>query len=347
MPPKEDAETVALREELNGLFAKFKEEQGKVADCTMVEKCGDLGDIPKIRFVTKKILKGHINKVNSVHYAGDSRHCVSGSLDGKLIIWDTWTGNKVQVIPLRSSWVMSVAFAPSGNFVACGGMDNMCTVYDVNNRDATGAAKIVRELAGYEGFLSSCRFLDDSHILTGSGDMKICIWDLESGKKTTEFDAHCGDVVTISLAPDGNTYLTGSVDKTCKLWDVRETSPRQVFVGHSADVNSVCYHPSGQGFATASEDKSARLFDIRSDQQIASYAPPNANSGFTSCALSLSGRYILCGSDDNDIHAWDTLKTTYNGSLHGHENRVTSICMAPNGTALASCSWDNFVRVWG
>lgn len=25
------------------------------------------------------------------------RHCVSGSLDGKLIIWDTWSGNKVQV----------------------------------------------------------------------------------------------------------------------------------------------------------------------------------------------------------------------------------------------------------
>lgn len=79
---------------------------------------------------------------------------------------------------------------------ACGGMDNMCTVYDVNNRDATGAAKIVRELAGYEGFLSSCRFLDDTHIITGSGDMKICIWDLEVGKKTTEMNAHCGDVVS-------------------------------------------------------------------------------------------------------------------------------------------------------
>lgn len=58
-------------------------------------------------------------------------------------------------------------------FIACGGMDNMCTVYDVNNRDSTGAAKMVRELAGYEGFLSSCRFLDDTHILTGSGDMKM------------------------------------------------------------------------------------------------------------------------------------------------------------------------------
>lgn len=39
-------------------------------------------------------------------------------------------------------------------------MDNMCTVYDLNNRDSSGAAKITRELAGYEGFLSTCRFME-------------------------------------------------------------------------------------------------------------------------------------------------------------------------------------------
>lgn len=49
----------------------------------------------------------------------------------------------------------------------------MCTVYNLNNRDGSGAPKIVRELAGYDGFLSSCRFLDDKTILTGSGDMKM------------------------------------------------------------------------------------------------------------------------------------------------------------------------------
>ena len=126
---------------------------------------------------------------------------VTGSLDGKLIVWDTWTGNKVQVIPLRSAWVMSSVFAPSGNYVgkshtflftlhqlvdnislaipACGGMDNMCTVYDVNNRDGTGNAKIMRELLGYEGFLSSCRFIEDSKLVTGSGDRMLTKWDLE------------------------------------------------------------------------------------------------------------------------------------------------------------------------
>lgn len=347
MPPKNDPETVALRKELEQLLNKIKEAQQKLADVTLDSACSELADAPKVRLTTKKLLKGHINKVNSVHYSGDSRHCVTGSLDGKLIIWDTYTGNKVQVIPLRSSWVMSVAFSPSGNFVACGGMDNMCTVYDVNNRDSTGVAKVVRELAGYEGFLSSCRFLDDKNILTGSGDMKICVWDLESGKRTTDFEAHNGDVVSISLSPDGNSYITGSVDKTCKLWDIRDQKPKQTFFGHEADVNSVCFHPSGQAFATASEDKSARMFDIRSDQQLVNYQSPSANSGFTSCGLSLSGRILLCGSDDNNIYMWDTLKNTHNGTLSGHENRVTSLSVASNGIAVASCSWDQHVRVWG
>ena len=52
-------------------------------------------------------------------------------------------------------------------------MDNQCTIHDINNRDSTGAAKVARELVGYEGFLSSIRFLDDSNLITGSGDMKV------------------------------------------------------------------------------------------------------------------------------------------------------------------------------
>ena len=62
---------------------------------------------------------------------------------------------------------MTAVFAPSGNFVACGGMDNMLTVYDLNNRDTSGMANLSHEFTGYEGFLSSCRFLSDQSVVTG------------------------------------------------------------------------------------------------------------------------------------------------------------------------------------
>jgi WD40 repeat protein len=67
-----------------------------------------------------------------------------------------------------------------------------------------------------------------------------CLWDLEAGKRSLEFEAHSGDVVSISLSPDSKSYVTGSVDKSCRLWDLRDEKPKQTFFGHTADVNSVC-----------------------------------------------------------------------------------------------------------
>ncbi len=77
--------------------------------------------------------------------------------------------SQIHAIPLRSSWVMTCAYAPSGSFVACGGLDNICSIYSLKTRE--GNVRVSKELQGHSGYLSSCRFLDDSRILTSSGDM--------------------------------------------------------------------------------------------------------------------------------------------------------------------------------
>jgi len=342
MPPV-DEETANLRVELGKLVEKIREKQVAVRDDTAL---GTPGSKPG-KASTKKLLKGHINKVTCCHFSGDSRHAVSGSLDGKLIVWDCWTGNKIQVIPLRSAWVMTAVFSPSGSFVACGGMDNMLTMYDLNNRDGNGMAKMVREITGYEGFLSSARFIDDDSVVTGSGDMKIMQFKVSTGQKMLDLEGHNGDVAALSLNPkDQNLFVTGSVDRTARLWDLRKPGCVQTFWGHEADVNSVSVHPSGVTFVTCSEDKTVRLWDIRGDQEVCQYKPPTPNSSFTSVGISLSGRLLLASSDDSSIHMWD-VTGTHVGNLTGHDNRITQIAVAPAGFAIASSSWDNTVRVWG
>lgn len=67
---------------------------------------------------------------------------------------------QVHAIPLRSSWVMTCAYAPSGSFVACGGLDNICSIYSLKTRE--GNVRVSRELPGHTGYLSCCRFLDDN-----------------------------------------------------------------------------------------------------------------------------------------------------------------------------------------
>ena len=76
---------------------------------------------------------------------------------------------QIHAIPLRSSWVMTCAYSPSGSFVACGGLDNICSIYSLKTRE--GNVRVSKELQGHTGYLSSCRFLDDSRIITSSGDM--------------------------------------------------------------------------------------------------------------------------------------------------------------------------------
>jgi len=84
-------------------------------------------------------------------------------------------------------------------------------------------------------------------------------------------------------------------------------------------------------------------------------------------ALSTSGRYLMCGGIEGNVHSWDAVKQRHTGrssfdfnyhlscidlfsmflgTLSGHENRVTCISLCPNGMCLASTSWDQQVRLW-
>jgi WD40 repeat protein len=219
----------------------------------------------------KRTLKGHLAKIYAMHWSTDRRHLVSASQDGKLIIWDAYTTNKVHAIPLRSSWVMTCAYAPSGNYVACGGLDNICSIYNLNQQ-RDGPTRVARELSGHAGYLSCCRFINDRSILTSSGDMTCMKWDIETGQKVTEFADHLGDVMSISLNPTNqNTFISGACDAFAKLWDIRAGKAVQTFAGHESDINAIQFFPDGHSFVTGSDDATCRLFDIRADRELNLY----------------------------------------------------------------------------
>lgn len=164
----------------------------------------DVEPLSRVVMRPRRTLKGHLAKIYAMHWSLDNRHLVSASQDGKLIVWDAYTTNKVHAIPLRSSWVMTCAYSPSGQFVACGGLDNICSIYSLRNTGISGGGsgaisgqitKPSRELSAHSGYLSCCRFINDRQIVTSSGDMTCMLWDIESGVRTMEFSDHTGDVM--------------------------------------------------------------------------------------------------------------------------------------------------------
>jgi len=333
-----------LRQEADQLKVKIKREREQVKDADLHARATSIGQLGKITMRTRRTLKGHLAKIYAMHWATDSRNLVSASQDGKLIVWDSYSTNKVHAIPLRSSWVMTCAYAPSGAFVACGGLDNLCSIYSLRSRE--GNSKISRELPGHTGYLSCCRFIDDNQIVTSSGDMTCALWDIETGQPVTQYSGHTGDVMSISLSPDSRTFVSGACDASAKLWDVRDGNCKQTLTGHDSDINAVTFFPNGYAFATGSDDYTCRLFDIRADQELSMYTHENIICGITSVAFSKSGRLLMAGYEDFNCNIWDTMKAERAGVLVGHENRVSCLGVTEDGMAVCTGSWDSFLRVW-
>eukprot|EP01088_Endostelium_zonatum_P003723 TRINITY_DN14907_c0_g1_i1.p1 TRINITY_DN14907_c0_g1~~TRINITY_DN14907_c0_g1_i1.p1 ORF type:complete len:347 (+),score=61.66 TRINITY_DN14907_c0_g1_i1:22-1062(+) len=293
----------------------------------------------------RRNLKGHLAKIYSMHWATDNVHLVSASQDGKLLVWEAMGSNKIHSIPMKTSWVMTCAYSPSGDFVACGGLDNVCSIYCLRSNNVP--IRATRELTAHQGYLSCCRFFDDKNILTSSGDMTCLLWDAETGSRLTEFKDHEGDVMSVAVvAGDKNYFISGACDSTAKYWDVRQGKCVQTFKGHTNDINAVQFFPNANAFGTGSDDGSCKLFDIRSDRELNTYATESAKCGITSVAFSKSGRYLFAGYDNHECMAWDTLKGDKVATLKGHSDRVSCLGVTSDGYALCTGSWDNTLRVW-
>jgi len=335
-------------------------------------------------------LKGHFGKVYALHWAqnsagdgGNPHALVSASQDGKLIIWNAFTTNKFQAIPLRSSWVMTCAYEPTqGLYVACGGLDNLCSVYKVDSEGITGGGNSrdnYCELVKHDGYLSCCRFINDRKIITSSGDATCILWDIEaSGKRDLQhFTDHTGDCMSVAISPvDEHVFASGSCDSMAKVWDTRmgkgegsnaDSSGNCVmsfgekrFPGgnddmphaHESDINSVCFLADGMSIGTGSDDSSCKIFDMRSYGIINNFQHEVILHGITSVCTSKTGRFFIAGYDDYHLRIFDTLKelspdsgTNTFQQVPVHENRVSSVGMAPSGKALCTGSWDTLLHV--
>lgn len=71
----------------------------------------------------------------------------------------------------------------------------------------------------------------------------------------------------------------------------------------------------------------------------------NLQSSAEICMLFLVGRLLFGGYNDYTINVWDVLKGTRVSILFGHENRVSTLRVSPDGTAFCSGSWDHTLRV--
>ncbi|KAK7208019.1 WD40-repeat-containing domain protein [Myxozyma melibiosi] len=347
LQPDELLEKVqATRDEIAQLKEKVDARREELHDTDLRREATSIDPVPRPNLRVRQTLKGHIDKISAMHWSTNRRNLVSASQDGKLIVWDAYTGNKVHAIPLRSTWVMSCAYSPSGNLVASGGLENVCSIYSLNS--GSSPIRTTRELTAHVGYISCMRFLSDQRILTASGDKTCILWDIPSGAQVQEFTEHLGDVMSVDICPtNSNVFVSGACDAFAKVWDMREGGKSaQTFRTHKKDINAVQFFPDGRAFATGSDDGTCRLYDLRADRELMVLSSPPLDVSVTSIAFSHSGRLLFAGYENSECRIWDVLRGEKVGSINGHQNRISCLGMSNDGMSLCTGSWDATLKIW-
>lgn len=147
-------------------------------------------------FRVRRTLTGHYGKIYAIHWSLNNETGIcSASQDGKLMIWNGHTENKLLAIPLKSAWVMTCAYSPTSTYVSSGGLDNHVSIFRLNAYDqGYGDRKMepYYELEQHEGYISCIRFWDDQHVISSSGDSTLLLWDIEKGQPISHFLDHAG-----------------------------------------------------------------------------------------------------------------------------------------------------------
>lgn len=358
---------IAATETVNSLREKLKQRRLLLLDTDVSGYARSLGKTPvtfgATDLVCCRTLQGHTGKVYSLDWTPEKNRIVSASQDGRLIVWNALTSQKTHAIKLPCAWVMTCAFAPTGQSVACGGLDSMCSIFNLNAQpDADGNLPISRTLTGHKGYVSSCQCVpnEEAHLITASGDHTCVLWDIATGLRTSVFggefqSGHTSDVLSVSInGSNPKMFVSGSCDKTARLWDTRVASrAARTFHGHEGDVNTVKFFPDGIRFGTGSEDGTCRLFDVRTGHQLQVYNQPHADNeshSVTSIAFSASGRLLFAAYTNGDCYVWDTLlaKVVLNlGSLQtSHDGRISCLGLSADGSALCTGSYDSTLKIW-
>lgn len=112
---------------------------------------------------------------------------------------------------------------------------------------------------------------DSTKLVTGSWDQSIRVWNYRTGQCLCTFGGHESKILCIDF--DSNLIAAGSVDATIKIWDF-VTKSCFTLRGHRAAVHSVRIHKASNTLFTSSEDLTVRMWCLTSKKCIRIFGGP-------------------------------------------------------------------------
>jgi WD40 repeat protein len=238
-------------------------------------------------------IQGFLTETNSFRV-------VAGCLNGRVIRWDTSTGQILD--DFTGERIFSLAAVPGTEQILTAHPDNLMRVKDA--RTGLTLRTIPGHTAGVNlgvGFSPDRQF-----VVSGGNEAQTRVWNRTNAQQVRAFAGFAGGTEVASFSPDGRRILTifGAPIYSARLLNAETGVIEREFLGHNTWLSTAVFSPDGQRIATAAQDGTARLWDVSTGTQVRAFSSPG--SWITAVAVSFNGMMLASGASDGIVRLWNT-----------------------------------------
>lgn len=301
--------------------------------------------------------KGQAGAVNCLRQGKEPQYYYSGGSDGKIGLWETYSGKPLAFFPMHSGPINAVSISSNGQVGLSAGADKIVKLWNAS----TG--KHLRTFKGHSDAVNFVCFTPDGRFaLSGSSDTSLRFWDLATEECVKEYTGHDGPVTCAAITPDGQTVLSSNANwafaakrKTdtrfhlptvteipLRLWNAGDCECRFSLKGHAGNVYTVAVSPDGRFGLSGGDDRILRVWRLDTGRQIRTlegHAAP-----IMSAAFGPEGRAIS-GGQDKTMRLWDLETGRCLRTFEDHSDSVTAVAFLKKGFAMTA-SRDGLMKMW-
>ncbi|KAI0983265.1 hypothetical protein GJ496_010405 [Pomphorhynchus laevis] len=232
--------------------------------------------------------------------------------------------------------ILVVRFNSQSTQLATGGGDGDIRIWDMT------CDTPLKTLTGNGGWITCLSWsFDCVSIVGGSRSGLVTLWNIPE-ESCLKMDKHCPHWVScVVFNPSYNEIASGSKDMTIKIWSNGKN--RLTLAGHQGPVTSL-----RDWIVSGSHDRTLKLWNTVDGSLIRQVCHSHWINSI--CYHQQKECYIVASaSDDFTIGLWNLSDNTDNNKLvklTGHCQPVVDLKFSPDGTMLASCSFDKSVKLW-